>query len=145
MSMHRATEPSWVVGKRCLLWPACSLDPNSVSFRPASFCTPRPKLPIIPGATWFPTFAFQSPMINRTSFFFFFGIILESLVGINSNFFDISSWGSDLNNYDVEWFALETNQEHAVIFWGCTQITTFWTLLLTRRASPFLLRDSYPQ
>ena len=42
---------------------------NSVSLRPASFCTPRPNLPVTPGISWLPTFAFQSPMIKRTSFF----------------------------------------------------------------------------
>ena len=42
---------------------------NSVSPFPASFCTPRPNLPIIPGISWLPAFAFQSPVMKRTSFF----------------------------------------------------------------------------
>ena len=42
---------------------------NSVSLCPASFCTPRPNLPVTPGIYWLPTFAFQSPMMKRTSFF----------------------------------------------------------------------------
>ena len=33
-------------------------------FCPASFCTPRPNLPVIPGVSWLPTFAFQSPYSN---------------------------------------------------------------------------------
>ena len=33
---------SCVVGKWCLLWPACFLD-KTISLWPASFCTPRPK------------------------------------------------------------------------------------------------------
>ena len=37
---------------------------NSVSLCPASFCTPRPNLPVTPGISWLPTFAFQSPMMN---------------------------------------------------------------------------------
>ena len=41
---------------------------NSVSLCPASFCTPRPNLPATPGISWLPTFAFQSPMMKRTSF-----------------------------------------------------------------------------
>ena len=40
-----------------------------VSLFPASFCTPRPKLPVTPGISRFPPFVFQSPMIKRTSFF----------------------------------------------------------------------------
>ena len=42
---------------------------NSVSLFPASFCTPRPNLPIIPGISGLPAFAFQFPVMKRTSFF----------------------------------------------------------------------------
>ena len=41
---------------------------NSVSLCPDSFCTPRPNLPATPGVSWLPTFAFQSPIMKRTSF-----------------------------------------------------------------------------
>ena len=41
---------------------------NSISLCPALFCTPRPNLPVTPGVSWLPTFAFQSPIMNRTSF-----------------------------------------------------------------------------
>ena len=41
---------------------------NSISLCPASFCTPRPNLPVTPGISWLPTFAFQSPIMKRTSF-----------------------------------------------------------------------------
>ena len=43
---------------------------NAINLCPASFCTSRPNLPVIPGISWFPTFAFQSPMMKRTSVFF---------------------------------------------------------------------------
>ena len=32
---------------------------NSISFCPASFRIPRPNLPVTPGVSWLPTFAFQ--------------------------------------------------------------------------------------
>ena len=32
------------------------------------------------------------------------------------DFFGISSWGTDLDYCDTEWFALETNRDHSVIF-----------------------------
>ena len=48
---------SCVVGKGCLLWPICSLD-KTVRLGPASFCIPRPNLPVTPSISWFPTFAF---------------------------------------------------------------------------------------
>ena len=28
----------------------------------------------------------------------------------------LNGWGIDLDNYDIEWFALETNRDHSVIF-----------------------------
>ena len=30
--------------------------------------------------------------------------------------FSISGWGIDLDYYDIEWFALEMNQDHSVVF-----------------------------
>ena len=34
----------------------------------------------------------------------------------NFSFFGISVWGIDLDYCDIEWFALETNRDHSVIF-----------------------------
>ena len=53
---------------------------NSISLCPASFCIPRPNLPVTPGVSWLPTFAFQSPIMKRTSF----GVlVLKGLVGLH--------------------------------------------------------------
>ena len=41
---------------------------NSISLCPASFRIPRPNLPVTAGAYWLATFAFQSPIMKRTSF-----------------------------------------------------------------------------
>ena len=41
---------------------------NSISLCSASFCIPRPNLPVTPGVSWLPSFAFQSPIMKRTSF-----------------------------------------------------------------------------
>ena len=38
---------------------------NSISLCPASFRIPRPNLPVTPGVSWLPTFAFQSPIMKR--------------------------------------------------------------------------------
>ena len=46
----------------------CVLLANSASLCPASFCTPRPNMSVTPGVSWLPTFAFQSPIMKRTSF-----------------------------------------------------------------------------
>ena len=50
---------------------------NSVSLCPASFCTPGPNFPVTPCISWLPTFAFQSPIMKRTSFFWM--LVLEGL------------------------------------------------------------------
>ena len=34
----------------------------------------------------------------------------------NFSFFGISGWGIDLDYRDTEWFALETNTDHSVVF-----------------------------
>ena len=34
----------------------------------------------------------------------------------NFSFFSITGWGIDLDYCDIEWFALETNRDHSVVF-----------------------------
>ena len=34
----------------------------------------------------------------------------------NFSFFSIPGWGIDLDDCDIEWFTLETNRDHSVIF-----------------------------
>ena len=60
---------------------------NSVSLCPASFYTPRPNLPVTPGIFCFPNFAFQSPIMKRTSFVCVCVcvLVLEGLVGVEIN------------------------------------------------------------
>ena len=47
-------------------------------------------------------------------------LILEDLVGLHRTIqlqlFSISGWGIDLDYCDIEWFALEPNRDHSVIF-----------------------------
>ena len=42
---------------------------------------------------------------------------LEKMARVNVNILGISvtGWGIDLDNCDIEWFALETNRDHSVI------------------------------
>ena len=35
---------------------------------------------------------------------------------LNFSFFSITGWGIDLDYCDIEWFALEMNRNHSVIF-----------------------------
>ena len=47
-------------------------------------------------------------------------LVLKGLVGLHKTvqlqFLQRSGWGIDLDNCDIEWFALETNRDHSVIF-----------------------------
>ena len=48
-------------------------------------------------------------------------LVLEGLLVLIEpfifKFFGISFWGIDLDYCDVQWFALERNQDHSIIFW----------------------------
>ena len=78
-------------------------------------------------------------------------LVLESLVGLHRTVH--TGWGIDLDYCDIEWFALETNRDHFVIFKIASMkkkkrlhpSTAFQTLLLTMMTTPFLLRDSCQQ
>ena len=40
----------------------------------------------------------------------------SSIEPFNFSFFSVTGWGIDLDYCDIEWFALETNRDHSVIF-----------------------------
>ena len=77
MSMRRVF--SCVFGRGYLLWPVHFLC-KTLSLCPASFLIPRPNLPVTPGVSWLPSFAFQSPIMKRTSFWV---LVLKGLVGLH--------------------------------------------------------------
>ena len=47
-------------------------------------------------------------------------LALEGFVGLHRtvklSFFSVTGWGIDLDNSDIEWFALEMNRDHSVVF-----------------------------
>ena len=47
-------------------------------------------------------------------------LVLKGLVGLHRTvqlqLFSITGWGIDLDYCDIEWFALEMNRDHSVIF-----------------------------
>ena len=61
-------ESSLVLLEECVCYDQCVLLENSVSLCPASFCTPKAKFDVTPGISCHPTFAFQSPVMKRISF-----------------------------------------------------------------------------
>ena len=75
-------------------------------------------------------------------------LVLKGLVGLhrtfNFSFFSVTVWGIGLDYFDIEWFALEMNRDHSVVFEIASKYA-FQTLFLTMMTTPFLLRDSCPQ
>ena len=47
-------------------------------------------------------------------------LVLKVLVGLHRTiplgFFSVIGWGIGLDYRDIEWFALETNRDHSVVF-----------------------------
>ena len=47
-------------------------------------------------------------------------LVLKGLVGLHRTvqlqLLSVTRWGIDLDNRDIEWFALEMNRDHSVIF-----------------------------
>ena len=98
---------------------------NPVILCPASFCTPRPNLPVIPGVSWLPTFAFQSPVMKRISFL---RLVLAGLVGL------YTSSTSTFKHYwlghtlVLPWYwmvCLENEQRSFFCFWDYIQVLHF--------------------
>ena len=122
MSMCRVF--SCVVGRRCLLWPVHSLGKTLLAF--ALLHSIRPNLPVTPGVSWLPTFAFQSLIMKRKSF-----------LGVSSK----RSWRCDrmvqlqpLQRYWVGhrlgllWYwmvCLGNKQRSFCCFWDCIQLLHF--------------------
>ena len=73
-------------------------------------------------------------------------LVLEDLVDLHRtiHLFQMSDWGIDLDYYDVNGLPWKRT-EIILSFLRLHPSTAFQTLLLTMRATPFLLRDSCPQ
>ena len=116
---------SCVVGKGYLPWPVCSHE-KTVGLCPASFCTPRPNLPVIPGISWLSTFAFQSPVMKRTFCVCVCVLALEGAVGLHRTI-----QLKHLQHYWLGhrlgllwyWMVCLGNKPRSFChFWGCTQV-----------------------
>ena len=75
-------------------------------------------------------------------------LVLEGVVSLHRTsqrqLLIISGWGIDLDYCDIEWFALEMNRDHSVVF----EIVPKYCIsdsFVDLRATPFPLRDSCPQ
>ena len=109
---------------------------NSISFFPASFCTPRPNLPVTPGVSWLPTFAFQSPIMKRTSFRV---LVLKGLVGLHRiiqlQLLQCYWLGHRLGSPWYWTVFLGNEQRSFCHFWDCIQVLHFGQGLRPRGAT----------
>ena len=75
-------------------------------------------------------------------------LVLDGPVGLHRtlqfSFFGISGWGIELDYCDVEWFSLETNQDHSVVF-EIAPKDCILDSFIDYEGYPFLLRDYCPQ
>ena len=126
--MPTCRDLSCVAWTGCLLWPVRSLGKTLLnSLCPASFCTSRPNLPVTPGISWLPTFAFQSPIMKRTSFFQV--LVLEGLVGLHRTVqlqLLQHYWLGHRFGLLWYWMVCPGNEQRSFCrFWDCIQVLHF--------------------
>ena len=132
---YPCVELSLVLLEEAVYYNQCVLWKTFVSLCPVSFCTPRPNLPITPGISWLPTFAFQSSIMKRI-FFFFLVLVLEAIIELHRTHQLWLLWHEWLGHrLRLLWcwmICLGNKPRSLCHFWGCTQV--FQTLLLIVRA-----------
>ena len=105
---------SYVVGRECLLWPACSLSKTLLAFALLNFVLQDQ---IYQVSVDFLLLHFSPLKWKRHHFSM---LVLKGLVGlprtVQLSFFSITGQGIDLDYCDIEWFPLETNRDLSVIF-----------------------------
>ena len=109
---------SCVVGRGCLLRLVHSLGKTLLAltcFIPYSI--PRPNFPVTPGVSWLPTFAFQSPIMERT---YILAVSSKRSVGLHKTvqlqLLQRYWLGHRLGLLWYWRFALEMNRDHSVAF-----------------------------
>ena len=116
---------SCVFGRGCLLWPVRSLG-KTVSLCPASFCTPRPNLTVIPGISRF-LLLHSSPLWWKGHFFLV--LVLEGLVGHHRTVQLQLLWHWCLGHkLGLLWYwmvFLRNEQRSFCHFWDCIQVLHF--------------------
>ena len=136
-------ESSSVFWKRVFAVTSAFSWQNSVSFCPASFCTPRPNLPVTPGISWLPTFAFHYPIIK-----IFWGLlVLKGLVGLHRTIqlqLLQHYWSGHRLGLLWYWMVCLGNEEIILLFLRLHPSTAFRTLLLTMMATPISSKGFLP-
>ena len=107
---------SCVVRRGCLLWPVCSLGKTLLAFDLLHFIL-QGQICLLLQVFLDPTFAFQSPIMKRTSLLdVSSGRSCRSSQNHSTSAFQHYWSDIDLDYCDTEWFGLEMNRNHSVIF-----------------------------
>ena len=115
-------ESSLVLLEEGVCYDQCIFLLNSISLCPASFRIPRSNLPVTPGASWLPTFAFQSPISKRTSC-----LGLKGLVGLYRTVQLLHCYWLG-HRLGLLWYwmvCLGNEQRSFCHFWDCIQVLHF--------------------
>ena len=115
MSMCRVF--SCVVGKGCLLWPVCSPGKTLLAFA-LLHSTFQGQICLLLQSSLDFLLLHSSPLWWKGHLFWV--LVLEGLVGLHRNvqlhLFSVTGQGIDLDYCNIEWFALEMDRDHSVIF-----------------------------
>ena len=118
MSMY--TVFSHIVGKGCLIWPMRSLGKTLLPF---ALLLQGQILPVTPGISWLPIFAFQSSIMKRNLFCV---LVLEGLVGLHrtlqAQIFQHYWSGYRLGLLWYWTVCLGNEQSSFCHFWDCIQV-----------------------
>ena len=99
---------------------------NSFNLCPASFCIPRSNLPVSPGVSWLPTFAFHSPIIKGHLFWV---LVLKGLVGLHKTIqLQLLQHYWLGHRLGLLWYwmvCLRYEQRSFCRFWDCIQVLHF--------------------
>ena len=119
ISMHRVVLCCW---KSVLAVTSPFCWQNSVNLCLSSFFIPRPNLSVTPVISWFPTFAFQFPIMKRISFLV---LVLEGLIGLLRTVQLQLLWHFGLGHrFGLLWYwkvCLGDEHKSFCHFWGCTK------------------------
>ena len=140
MSIYRVV--SFVVGQGRLLWPVGSLGKTLLAFSLLHFVL-QGQTCLLLQVSWFPTFAFQSPMMKRTSFLV---LDLEGLIGLYRivQLQLLRHYGSG-HRLGLPWcwmICLGDEQRSLCCLWDCNQLLHFrlfcWVWWLSISSKGFL-------
>ena len=138
---------SCVVGRRCLLWPVHSLRKTLLPL-PCFILYSTAKLTCYSRYLLTSYFCIPVPYDENNIFSLFLVLVLEGLVSLHRNVqLQLLQHYWLGHRLGLLWYRMvcHRNKQIILLFLRLHPSTTFWTLLLTMRSTPFLLRYSCPQ